>query len=96
MENTNNNEGKVFEQDLEQKSASTGAVFIIHLLMEEPCSMPDKDLVLSAMNKHLGATLMMIRARVLLPRDTAFIMRKIIRTCLLFSCSRQQQRSLSR
>ena len=54
MENTNNNEGKVFEQDLEQKSASTGAVFIIHLLMEEPCPMPDKDLVLSAMNKHLG------------------------------------------
>lgn len=54
MENTNNNEGKVFEQDLEQKSAPTGAVFIIHLLMEEPCSMPDKDLVLSAMNKHLG------------------------------------------
>ncbi len=54
MENTNNNEGEVFEQDLEQKSAPAGAVFIIHLLMEEPCSMPDKDLVLSAMNKHLG------------------------------------------
>ena len=31
-----------------------GSVFVIHLLMEEPCAMPDKDFVLSVMNKHLG------------------------------------------
>ena len=53
MENINNNEGKDMEQEIEQKVPSTGSVFVIYLLMEEPCAMPDKDLMLSIMNKHL-------------------------------------------
>ena len=48
------NEQKVFNQDLEQKPVPAGAVFIIHLLMEEPCEMPDKDFMVSVLNKHLG------------------------------------------
>ena len=45
---------KVLQQDLEQKGDSQGSVFIIHLLMEEPCEMPDKDFASGVMNKHLG------------------------------------------
>ena len=48
------NEQKVFNQDLEQNPVPAGAVFIIHLLMEEPCDMPDKDFMVSVLNKHLG------------------------------------------
>ena len=48
------NEQKVFNQDLEQNPVPAGAVFIIHLLMEEPCEMPDKDFMVSVLNKHLG------------------------------------------
>ena len=54
MANTDNNEEKVFNQDLEQNPVPAGAVFIIHLLMEEPCDMPDKDFMVSVLNKHLG------------------------------------------
>lgn len=48
------NEQKVFNQDLEQNPVPAGAVFIIHLLMEEPCEMPDNDFMVSVLNKHLG------------------------------------------
>ncbi len=54
MADNDNNEQKVFNQDLEQKPVPAGAVFIIHLLMEEPCEMPDKDFMVSVLNKHLG------------------------------------------
>ena len=54
MADNDNNEQKVFNQDLEQNPVPAGAVFIIHLLMEEPCEMPDKDFMVSVLNKHLG------------------------------------------
>ena len=54
MADNDNNEQKGFNQDLEQKPVPAGAVFIIHLLMEEPCEMPDKDFMVSVLNKHLG------------------------------------------
>lgn len=54
MADNDNNEQKVFNQDLEQNPVPAGAVFIIHLLMEEPCDMPDKDFMVSVLNKHLG------------------------------------------
>lgn len=50
MENTDNNEA----QDMEQKGVHMGSIFVIHLLMEEPCAMPDKDFALSILSKHLG------------------------------------------
>ena len=50
MGNTDNNEA----QDMEQKGVHMGSIFVIHLLMEEPCAMPDKDFALSILNKHLG------------------------------------------
>ena len=54
MADNDNNEQKVFNQDLEQNPVPAGAVLIIHLLMEEPCEMPDKDFMVSVLNKHLG------------------------------------------
>lgn len=54
MADNDNNEQKVFNQDLEQNPVPAGAVFIIHLLMEEPCDMPDKDFMVSVLNQHLG------------------------------------------
>ncbi len=46
-------EEKVIRQDLE-KAAQPGMVFIIHLLMKDRCSMPQKDVMTSVMRKHLG------------------------------------------
>ena len=54
MENTDNNENRELEQDMEQTGVPMGSIFVIHLLMEEPCEMPDKDFALSIMKKHLG------------------------------------------
>lgn len=48
------NEREVFKQDLEKKDEYQGVVFMVHLLMEEMCEMPDKDMMISIMNKHLG------------------------------------------
>ena len=48
------NEEKVFKQDTEQMGERPGMVFMIHLLMEEMCVMPQKDIMISIMNKHLG------------------------------------------
>ena len=54
MENPDNNEAQELEQEMEEKGIPMSSIFIIHLLMEEPCTMPDKDFALSIMNKHLG------------------------------------------
>ncbi len=44
---------EVLEQKLEEK-ARPGAVFVMQLLFEEPCAMPDKEQMISVMQKHLG------------------------------------------
>ena len=54
MANSDNKEEKVFDQDLEQNGVRPGAIFMTYLLMEEPCEMPDKDFMVSVLNKHLG------------------------------------------
>lgn len=45
---------KVLNQDLSQKDNRPGMVFIIHLLMEDMCDMPEKDFMTGVMQKHLG------------------------------------------
>jgi len=48
-------ENEVLQQDLgENDYMKQGAVFVMHLLMEEKCEMPDKDFVVEVMKKHLG------------------------------------------
>ncbi|MBO5146525.1 MAG: DUF4261 domain-containing protein [Lachnospiraceae bacterium] len=47
---------KVLEQDLTQKAERPGMVFMIHLLMEEMCEMPEKEFMHEIINKHLGKT----------------------------------------
>lgn len=47
----NNNSLK---QDLSNKDNHPGMIFIIHLLMEDMCEMPDKEFMCSIMEKHLG------------------------------------------
>lgn len=44
------------KQDLSEAQAmqAVGAVFIMHLLFEEKCEMPDKELMCSIMDKHVG------------------------------------------
>ena len=54
MANSDNNEEKVFKQDLDQESVPAGAIFLVHLLFKEPCGMPDKDFMVSVLNEHLG------------------------------------------
>ncbi len=44
---------KVLQQDLSQKE-SDGNVFVIHLLMQDKCPVPEKQDVISIMEKHLG------------------------------------------
>lgn len=46
-------EQNVFQQDLSIPEQS-GVVFIMHLLMKEPCEMPEKEYMTSIMKKHLG------------------------------------------
>ena len=45
---------KVFQQDLNKKEEHQGMVFIIHLLMEGMCDMPDKQNMQRIMNKHFN------------------------------------------
>ena len=45
--------GKVLQQDLSQKEPD-GNVFVIHLLMQDKCPVPEKQDVISIMEKHLG------------------------------------------
>lgn len=44
---------EVLKQNLEEK-VRPGAVFIMQLLFEEPCEMPEKDFMKSVMENHLG------------------------------------------
>ena len=44
---------KVLQQDLSQKEPD-GNVFVIHLLMQDKCPVPEKQDVISIMEKHLG------------------------------------------
>ena len=37
------NKGKVFQQNLEEKAVAPGMIFMVHLLMEEMCQMPEKE-----------------------------------------------------
>lgn len=48
------NKGKVFQQNLEEKDFAPGMIFMVHLLMEEMCDMPEKELMHGIMKKHFG------------------------------------------
>ena len=47
---------EVLQQDMEQQGQHPGMVFVVHLLMEEKCDMPEKRLMQTVMSKHLGDT----------------------------------------
>lgn len=47
---------KVFQQDINNQGNPSGAVFIIHLLFDERCNLPDKEKIQRIMEKHLGET----------------------------------------
>lgn len=47
---------KTLQQDLSKVEGHSGMIFIIHLLMEEMCDMPNKQFMHEVMNKHLGNT----------------------------------------
>ena len=49
-------EDEVLQQDLKNKETHPGMVFLIHLLMEEKCELPDQETMCAIMNKHLGET----------------------------------------
>ena len=46
--------GDVLAQDLTKEDVKPGGVFIIHLLMEEQCAMPDKALFQTILDKYLN------------------------------------------
>lgn len=47
---------ETLKQDLSKRDNSTGAVFIIRLLMDRPCEMPSQKTMSEAMTRHLGMT----------------------------------------
>jgi len=47
---------KPLKQDTDQRAGRPGAVFVIRLLMSEPCPMPDRETMLDLMTAHLGET----------------------------------------
>lgn len=47
---------KVLQQDTSQRDNQPGMAFMIHLLMDEMCEMPDKERMNEVMNRHLGET----------------------------------------
>ena len=49
-------EEKILQQDTSQLADHPGMIFIVHLLMDEMCEMPDKEHMHKIMNKHLGET----------------------------------------
>lgn len=53
-QNVDNSSVEVLQQDLSIEDGNSGRVFIVHLLMEEKCTMPDKEYMTEVMNKHLG------------------------------------------
>lgn len=50
------NKKDVFQQDTNQIDEHPGMIFIVHLLMEEMCKMPDKEYMHKIINMHLGET----------------------------------------
>ena len=48
------NENEVLQQNLEEVSVKPGMVFIIHLLFDNKCEMPDREFMLETMKKHMG------------------------------------------
>ena len=48
------NKGKVFQQNFEEKAVAPGMIFMVHLLMEEMCQMPEKEFMNDIMIKHFG------------------------------------------
>ena len=51
-----NGDDKILKQDMSQTADRPGMVFMIHLLMEEKCEMPEKEHIHKIMCKHLGET----------------------------------------
>lgn len=47
---------KVLQQDINKEEEHPGMIFIVHLLMDEMCEMPEKQFMQEVMNKHLGET----------------------------------------
>lgn len=47
-------EDKILQQNIDEKDNPPGAVFLMHLLMEEMCEMPDKEVMVECMRSHLG------------------------------------------
>lgn len=47
---------KVLQQDTSRRDNHPGMAFMIHLLMDEMCEMPDKEHMNEVMNRHLGET----------------------------------------
>lgn len=47
---------KVFQQDLKNQANPPGTVFIMHILFNERCNLPEKETMQSIMEKHLGET----------------------------------------
>jgi hypothetical protein len=45
---------KVFQQNLEEKAVDPGVIFMVHLLMDEMCDMPEKEFMNDIMIKHFG------------------------------------------
>lgn len=52
--NHSNQNDQVFKQDLDQIADQSGKVFIIHLLMDKKCEMPEKTQMHAVINEHLG------------------------------------------
>ena len=55
-EKKSNGDDKILKQDMSQTADRPGMVFMIHLLMEEKCEMPEKEYIHKIMCEHLGET----------------------------------------
>ena len=56
MRRTTMSNDKVFQQDLKNQANPPGTVFIMHILFNERCNLPEKETMQSIMEKHLGET----------------------------------------
>ena len=55
-EKKSNGDDKILKQDISQTADRPGMVFMVHLLMEEKCEMPEKEHIHKIMCEHLGET----------------------------------------
>ena len=51
-EKKSNGDDKILKQDMSQTADRPGMVFMIHLLMEEKCEMPEKEHIHKIMCEH--------------------------------------------